>query len=56
VLGQRVEEYKAAILIDRKELPAPVFYFSAHLGQSVDDRAADLAMELLQELVRRSER
>jgi len=53
VLGQRVEDYRAALLADRHELPAPVHYFSAHLGQEVDPRDADLAMELLQELVRR---
>lgn len=54
VLGQRVEEYRAALLADRNELPAPVYYFSAHLGKPVDPRAAELAMELVQELVRRS--
>src|SRR6266536_2025286 len=53
VLGQRVEEYRAALLADRHELPAPVYYFSAHLGQPVDARAADLTMQLLEELVRR---
>jgi hypothetical protein len=53
VLGQRVEDYRAAILIDRNELPTPVYYFSAHLGEPVDARAADLTMELLEELVRR---
>jgi transcriptional regulator with XRE-family HTH domain len=53
VLGQRVEEYRAALLADRHELPAPVYYFSAHLGKPVDTRAADLTMELLQELVGR---
>ncbi len=53
MLGQRVEEYRAAILIDRHELPTPVYYFSAHLGEPVDARAAQLTMELLEELVRR---
>lgn len=53
MLGQRVEEYRAAILIDRHELPTPVYYFSAHLGEPVDPRAAELTMELLEELVRR---
>jgi transcriptional regulator with XRE-family HTH domain len=53
VLGQRVEEYRAALLADHHELPAPVHYFSAHLGEQVDARAAELAMELLEELVRR---
>src|SRR5262249_46233905 len=53
VLGQRVEEYRAALLADRHELPAPVYYFSAHLGEPVDQRAAQLTMELLEELVRR---
>jgi transcriptional regulator with XRE-family HTH domain len=54
VLGQRVEDYRAALLVDHHELPAPVHYFSAHLGREVDQRDADLAMELLEELVRRS--
>jgi len=56
VLGQRVEEYRAALLADRNELPAPVYYFSAHLGESVDERAAELVMELLEELARRKSR
>src|SRR5215472_16601452 len=47
VLGQRVEEYRAALLADRHELPAPVHYFSAHLGEPVDAQAAELTMELL---------
>src|SRR5260370_21950961 len=54
VLGQRVEEYRAWLLADRRELPAPVYYFSAHLGKPVDAEAADLTMKLLEELVRRS--
>lgn len=54
LLGQRVEEYRAALLADRHELPAPVYYFGARLGKQVDQRAAELAMELLEELVRRS--
>ena len=53
LLGQRVEEYRAALLADRNELPDPVYYFSAHLGQPVQQRDADLAMDLLEELVRR---
>lgn len=54
VLGQRVEEYRALLLADRQELPAPVYYFSAHLGKPVDEEAADLTMKLLEELVRRN--
>jgi transcriptional regulator with XRE-family HTH domain len=53
LLGQRVEEYRAALLADRQELPAPVYYFSAHLGESVDERDAELVMQLLEELVKR---
>jgi hypothetical protein len=53
VLGQRVEEYRAVLLADRHELPTPVYYFSAHLGESVDERAAELVMQLLEELVKR---
>jgi transcriptional regulator with XRE-family HTH domain len=53
ILGQRVEEYRAALLADRHELPAPVYYFSAHLGEPVDDQDAEIAMELLQKLVHR---
>jgi transcriptional regulator with XRE-family HTH domain len=53
LLGQRVEEYRAALLADRQELPAPVYYFSAHLGESVDERDAKLVMQLLEELVKR---
>jgi hypothetical protein len=54
VLGQWVEEYRAALLADHHELPAPIQYFSAHLGEQVDPQAAELAMELLEELVRRT--
>ncbi len=53
ILGQRVEEYRAALLADHHELPAPVYYFSAHLGEPVDGQDAELAMELLKKLVRR---
>jgi hypothetical protein len=51
ILSQRVEEYRAALLADRHELPEPVYYFSAHLGQEVDQRDAELAMEVLKRLV-----
>lgn len=56
VLGQRVEEYRAALLADHQELPAPVYYFSARLGVPVDPKAADLGMRVVEELVRRSPR
>jgi hypothetical protein len=48
--------YLAHLIEDRHELPTPVYYFSAHLGQSVDETAAELVMELLKELVKRRER
>jgi hypothetical protein len=54
VLGQRVEEYRAALLADHHELPAPVYYFSARLGVPVDPQAAELGMQVVEELVRRN--
>ena len=56
VLGQRVEEYRAVLLADRHELPMPIYYFTAHLGESVDERATELVMQLLEELVKRNKR
>lgn len=43
MLGQRVEEYRAALLADHHEPSAPVYYFSARLGMPVDPEAAWLA-------------
>jgi hypothetical protein len=51
-LGQRVEEYRLALMADRHELPTPVYYFSAHLGQPVDEQTADAVMSLLENLMR----
>jgi len=51
-LGQRVEEYRLALMADHHELPAPVYYFGAHLGRPVDEQTADAVMRLLEDLMR----
>jgi hypothetical protein len=51
-LGQRAEEYRLALMTDRNELPAPVYYFSAHLGRPVDEQTAGVVMHLLEDLMR----
>jgi len=55
-LGQHVETYRAALLADHNELPEPALYFSTKLGVLVDSRAAELGMEVVRELVSRSQR
>jgi hypothetical protein len=55
-LGQRVEEYRVALLADHHELPDPALYFSTQLGKPVDARAAELAMEVVRELANRTVR
>jgi hypothetical protein len=54
-LSQPVEAYQAALLADRHELPAPALYFSMQLGTPVDARAAELAMEVVKELISRTQ-
>lgn len=50
-LSQRIEDYRGALAMDHHELPAPAAYFSAMLGETVDEETAELGMKIVADIV-----
>lgn len=55
-LGQRIEDYRGALAMDHHQLPTPAAYFSAVLGESVDEATAELGMRVVADIIETSKR